>query len=86
MLDMVMPLSVKLRDEELAERFLLTVNMSLDYLGAAPMGSWVEGRGELLRKTKRLLFLQGMLSLDGEPIVRGSTIMRIGNPAPRINL
>ncbi len=84
LLDMVLPLSARLTDDDLAERYVLTVNMSIDYLAPAPLGSWVEGRGQTLRRTKRLLFVQGLLSIDGEPITRGSAVLRIGDPAPRL--
>jgi acyl-coenzyme A thioesterase PaaI-like protein len=79
MLDMVLPLGVGVAVGG-EENFLLTVSMTIDYLDPAPLGAWVEGRSELLRRTRRLVFAQGKLTIAGEAIVRGSGIFRIGTP------
>lgn len=54
-----------------------TVSMSLDYLAPVPSGSWIEGSAMLLRRTSRLMFLQGTLRVDGEPVLRGSGVWRV---------
>ncbi len=75
--DMILPLSARLAHDG-PDTFLLTVSLSLDFLGPAPLGCWIEGRGEVLRRTKRLVFVQGNLTVDGAAIVRASGIFRIG--------
>ena len=81
-LDMVMPLTARLR-ATLEDRFMLTVNLSVDFLGSPRQGDWVEGRGQVLRKANRLVFTQGLLTLNGEPIARGSSVLKIaGETAP----
>ncbi len=85
MADMVLPVGAR-EAAGLEDNFLLTVNLSLDFLGPAPLGSWVEGRAELLSRTKRMVFAQGTLSVEARPILRCSGVFRIGPalPAPRI--
>lgn len=85
MFDIVLPLSARYT-ESFRERFLLTINMSIDYLAGARLGDWVEGRAQILRTTKRLLFIQGTLEVNGELTGRGSGIFRIGPEAPPIEM
>jgi uncharacterized protein (TIGR00369 family) len=79
MADMLLPITAG-RLARTGDAFLLTVSLNLDFLGQARLGDWVEGRAELLRKTKRMLFVQGILSVNGEPIARVSGIFRIAAP------
>ena len=59
-------------------RYLPTVSMTCDYLAPARSGAWIEGRLEVLRVTRNLLFASGMLEVgDAEPIVRTSGVMRV---------
>jgi uncharacterized protein (TIGR00369 family) len=84
MLDMTLPLTARLSGPESV--FLLTVNLSIDYLNAVPLGAWVEGRAQVLRRTKRMVFIQGMLSVDGESTTRASGVFRVGPNAPDLQL
>lgn len=84
MLDMVLPLTARFTVADLEDHFLLTVNLAIDYLGSAKLDQWVEGRGQVLKRTGRMVFMQGLLTVDGEPIARGSGIFRIGPTAPPI--
>lgn len=81
--DVVLPLTARYT-AGLEERFLLTVQMGIDYLAGAKLGDWVEGRAQILRTTKRMVFIQGTLEVDGELTARGSGIFRIGPLAPSI--
>lgn len=85
MFDIVLPLSARYT-EQFRDRFLLTINMSIDYLAGPRLGDWVEGRAEILRITKRMVFIQGKLEVDGELTGRGSGIFRIGPDAPPIEM
>jgi len=60
-------------------RFLPTVNLTVDFLGAAALGAWIEGRVEVLRTTRNLVFGQTQASADGAPAVRASGILKIGS-------
>lgn len=82
MADMVLPLGAR-EAAASGNAMLMTVSMALDYFGPAKLGDWVEGRGEMLRRTTRLVFTQGLLRVDGAPILRASGVFRIG-PVPPV--
>jgi uncharacterized protein (TIGR00369 family) len=48
----------------------LTVSLSLDFLEAVPVGSWIEARAEILRLGGQLAFAQCLIVVDGRPAVR----------------
>lgn len=58
-------------------KFLPTVNLAGDYVGPAPLGSWVEGKGRLVRSTRNLGFAETLITADGAPCLRASGIMKI---------
>ena len=66
--------------DELAERFLPTINLQIDYLAASPLGAWVQGEAQLLRATRSLVFMQGLVQADGVSVARVSGIFKIGPP------
>lgn len=84
-MDMVLPLTARFIIADLADHFLMTVNMTVDYLGAAALGAWVEGRADILKRTGRMVFVQGLLSVGGTPTARANGIFRIGPVAPLID-
>jgi acyl-coenzyme A thioesterase PaaI-like protein len=51
---------------------LPTVSLSLDFLEPTPFGAWVEGRAELLRSGRRMVFIQGLLRVDARVVVRAN--------------
>ena len=68
-------------------RYLTTVNLSTDFVRAAPMGAWLEGRAEVIRVTGSLVFSQAILSVDGEPAARASGILKpVGEFNPRFGV
>jgi uncharacterized protein (TIGR00369 family) len=60
------------------QQFLPTVNLVCDFLAPALLGAWIEGRVEVLRTTRNLVFSQAMLTADGAPIARANGIYKIG--------
>ena len=78
--DMLLPISAHVMSKELAERFLPTINLQIDYLAAAPLGAWVQGEAQLLRTTRSLVFMQGLVQADGVSVARVSGIFKIGPP------
>lgn len=58
-------------------KFLPTVNMTFDFVAPARVGDWVEGRPELVRQTRTLLFTNIYLTVGEEKILRASSIARI---------
>ena len=62
-------------------RFLPTISISADFMAPAPLGSWVEGRSEVLKTTGKFLFAQCLITADGKPALRASGIMKFANPS-----
>ena len=80
--DMLLPLSVHRKSTEVANRFLPTISLQIDYLAPAPLGAWVEGEAEPLRVTRSLVFAQGLVTADGVPCARVSGVFKIGPVVP----
>ena len=80
--DMLLPLSVHRKSNEVADRFLPTDSLQIDYLAPAPLGAWVQGEAEPLRITRSLVFAQGLVTADGVPCARVSGVFKIGPVAP----
>ena len=76
--DMALPLTARFTIPEFEERVLLTVSLTVDYLDPARSGDWLEGRATVLRRTARMVFVQGLLSVGERLVARSSTILRIG--------
>lgn len=76
--DMLIPCAANYQ-EKLQGRFLPTVSLNIDYLGAAPLGAWVEGQGEVLKRTSNLLFAQGLVRADGKVILRLSGVYKMSS-------
>lgn len=73
--DMQLSLGTRLETEE-QFNFTPTVSMTADFLAPAALGSWVEGRTDLLRTTRNFLFSQCIITSNGAPAVRASGIMK----------
>jgi uncharacterized protein (TIGR00369 family) len=58
-------------------KFLPTVSMTFDFVAPAKVGAWVEGRAEVVRQTRTLLFTDISLTVDGERFLRASQIAKI---------
>jgi len=78
--DMLLPISAHVLSETIGRRFLPTINLQIDYLSAVSLGAWVQGEAQLLRTTRSLVFLQGLVQADGVSAARVSGIFKIGPP------
>jgi uncharacterized protein (TIGR00369 family) len=58
-------------------KFLPTVSMTFDFVAPAKVGDWVEGRCEVVRQTRSLLFTNIYLTVGEEKILRASSIAKI---------
>lgn len=76
--DMLLPIAAHALSAELARRFLPTISLQVDYLGPSKLGAWVQGEAQLLRRTRALVFMQGLVTADGEPAARVSGVFKIG--------
>jgi uncharacterized protein (TIGR00369 family) len=50
----------------------VTATMTLDFIGRASVGDWIEARGEVLRLGKRLVYVQCLVWKADECIARAS--------------
>ncbi|GAB1386980.1 hypothetical protein MASR1M59_21280 [Melaminivora sp.] len=80
--DMLLPLTVLGQEGPVKNRFLPTISLQIDYLAPSPLGCWLEGRGELLRATRSMVFAQGLVRADGTPCARVSGVFKIGPEIP----
>ena len=78
--DMLLPISAHRVNREVGLRFLPTINLQIDYLASAKLGDWVEGRAEVLKVTRSLVFAQGLATANGVPCTRVSGIFKLGQP------
>ena len=58
-------------------KFLPTVSMTFDFVAPAKVGDWVEGRAEVVRQTRSLLFTNIYLTVGEERFLRASQIAKI---------
>jgi len=78
--DNAMGLSVfeSLRDrQDGPPRSLLTVSLTLDFLGSAQIGQWLEFVPRVLKAGSNLGFADCIVSADGQPIARASATFRV---------
>ncbi len=73
--DMVLAIGSNFQAE--LHQFLPTVNLTCDFLAPAPVGTWLEGRVEVLRTTRNLVFSQAILTADGTPVARANGIFKL---------
>ena len=76
--DMLLPISAHYLSDDLGRRFLPTINLQIDRLAASPKGAWVQGEAQLLRSTRSMVFMQGLITADGQNVARVSGIFKIG--------
>jgi uncharacterized protein (TIGR00369 family) len=76
--DMLLPLSAHRLSRAAAGHFLPTVSLQLDYLAPAPQDAWIHGEAQVLRATRSLLFMQGLVWADGHLAARTSGVLKIG--------
>lgn len=77
--DMFIPIAARLQAKA-DVGFAPTVNLNLDYIAPARIGTWVEGTAEFLRAGKSLFFAQGMATADGVLCLRASGIFKVTAP------
>ncbi len=61
--------------------FLPTISLQIDYLAPAAIGAWVLGQAEVLRTTRNMVFMQGLVTADDVAIARLSGIFKLGAAA-----
>lgn len=56
--------------------FGVTVNLSGDFLDAAKVGEFVEARGVITRGARSLVFVRGLATADGRPVLSFTGIIK----------
>ena len=59
------------------EASLVTVNLAVDFLGAARIGQWLEFDTVFVRPGSTLCFAQAFVTADGEPCARTNGVFRV---------
>lgn len=54
-----------------------TVSLNCDFLAASKEGDWIEGWGEVVRRTRTLAFANATIELAGQPIVRATGVWKL---------
>ena len=62
-----------------SDQSIITVSLTTEFVAAAPPDVWLTGQGELTRRTRSLVFVQGRL-LNGDVVVM--TFSGIGKRMP----
>ena len=78
--DMLCPLTAHRTSKEVGMRFLPTISLHVDYLGPAPLGAWVQGEAQVLKVTRSMAFIQGLVTADGVNVARVSGVFKLGKP------
>lgn len=77
--DMFIPIAARVQAKA-DVGFAPTVNLNLDFIAPAKLGSWVEGTAEFLRAGKTLFFAQGTATADGVLCLRANAIFKVTAP------
>ncbi|MFT3816596.1 MAG: PaaI family thioesterase [Rubrivivax sp.] len=78
--DTLLPLALQGANAELRRHRLVTVSLQLDYLAPSRVGAWVQADVALLKTTRSLVFVQGLVNADGSAVARFSGVLKIGPP------
>ena len=56
---------------------LVTVSLSLDYVGAARLGQWLQIEPRVIKTGKSMAFADALVTADGSTIARASATFRV---------
>ena len=68
--------------EAIQGRPSVTVTLNNEFMRAARAETLLTGRGDVLRTTKSLVFVRGIISSEDTPIVSFSGVIKFINPGP----
>ncbi|MEZ5739652.1 MAG: PaaI family thioesterase [Burkholderiaceae bacterium] len=57
-------------------QFMLTVNLTCDFVGPANEGEWLEGRATMLRASPRMVFVHGLFTTGDKLVARCNGIFK----------
>lgn len=59
---------------------IATIQLDLHYLAPGDMNLFVEVRGDITRQTRSVVFIRGMLTQGGKPVLAASGIWKVLSP------
>lgn len=69
--------STVIHSQKLESPIVPTINLGIDFLAAAKLGGWIEGRGRILRTTRNLVFIDGLIVSEEKAVARVNAIFKI---------
>jgi uncharacterized protein (TIGR00369 family) len=57
-------------------QFLVTVSLDVDFIAPIMVGDWLEGRTEVLRAGKSIIFAQGRMTVRGQTVARVNAVLK----------
>lgn len=57
-------------------QFLLTVSLDIDFVGPVMEGDWLEGRAEVLRAGRSVIFTEGRMTVRGAVVARVNALLK----------
>lgn len=58
----------------------VTISLVTDFLAPVPLGAWLEVHPALLRRTSRMMFVEGRFTADGVTVLRASGVFALPRP------
>lgn len=58
------------------EQYMITVNLTCDFVGPAMQGDWIEGRATVPRASKNMIFANGLFTSEDKPVARVNGIFK----------
>jgi uncharacterized protein (TIGR00369 family) len=62
--------------EQLTESSSVTASLNADFVGAVPPGALLECRGEVVKGGRSLVFLRGLMTVEGETVFSFSAVIK----------
>lgn len=66
--------------EACGRRKCVTLQMGSYFIAPASIGAFIEARGNVTHSTSSTFFMQGMLTVNGQPVMSGQAIMKASRP------
>lgn len=67
---------------KLGDARLVTVNLSIDFIGPAQVGQWLQVETSVIKTGSRLCFAQCLVTADGVPSARANGTFSVVTPKP----
>jgi acyl-coenzyme A thioesterase PaaI-like protein len=68
--------------EAIAGSFAVTATFSGEFVGTAHVGDLVECTGEVVKAGRSMVFLRGLITCAGEPVMSFSSVLKKTGPRP----